>query len=255
MHFSKCIAGFRILHLPETESTNTDMLAVVEADEPEGLVILADRQRQGRGRQGRLWLTTPQSSLAFSVLFRPSSEETKYLARFSYLAGRSIINAIEQLTGEKPLLKWPNDVLMNGRKISGVLIEAVWEGCRLKGLVMGLGVNVGVGSIPTLPDLIFPASSIESECGHTVDRWALFTEILNQLSSLRREIGMDSFMEQVNSSLAFSGEVVPIRNDTGELLPFRLLKIDLDGALIVSDSEGLTQRFYSAELSSSSSSE
>lgn len=246
--------GFSIRHLAETGSTNDDILSAIEANEPESLVVVADRQLKGRGRQGRVWVTTPESSLAFSMLIKPNQAETSHLSRFSALAGLAVIEAVEQLAGVKAWLKWPNDVLINSKKICGVLTEAVWEGEALRGLAMGIGINLSPDSVPELPDLIYPASSLESESGVKVVRASMLDAILSQIKNLRAELTTDSFIERCNRLLAFKGETVLIRNNAGEMESFRLLQIDLDGALIVSDAAGVTKRIYSGELSASSSS-
>lgn len=254
MTFSQSADGYRIQHLVETNSTNDDILTAIEADEPEGLVIVADRQLNGRGRQGRIWVTTPDSSLAFSILLRPSEVESAHLSRFSALAGLAVIEAIAQLTGVPARLKWPNDVLINGKKICGILAEAVWEGSIVKGLAIGIGINIRADSVPELANLIYPISSLESESGIRVDRATVLEAILQQINSLRSELASDSFIERCNDRLAFKGQTMPIRNNTGEMESFRLLHVDIDGALIVSDAAGLTRRIYSGELSASSSS-
>lgn len=253
MIFPSSVDGFRIQHLAETNSTNDDILSAIEANEPEGLVIVADRQLKGRGRLGRVWLTTPKSSLTFSILLRPTTSESSHLSRFNALASLAVIEAIEQLTGTKAWLKWPNDVLINGKKVCGILTETLWDGQHLQGLVMGIGINLSPDSVPNLVDLIYPASSLESETGIQVDRIGLLTHILNQINILRASLTADSYIDHCNRRLAFKGQTVPIRNHTGEMVPFRLLKIDLDGTLIVSDAAGVAQRLYSAELSASSS--
>ena len=254
MSLPRSAHGFRIQHRVETNSTNDDILAAIEADEPEGLVIVADRQLKGRGRQGRVWVTTPESSLAFSILLKPNEAETSHLSRFSALAGLAVIAAIEQLIGVKAWLKWPNDVLINAKKICGILTESVWEGQQLNGLVIGIGINLSADSVPPQPNLIYPASSLESESGIKVDRASVLEAILSQIKSLRALLTTDSFIERCNNQLAFKGKTMPIRNNTGGMESFRLRQIDLDGALIVSDAAGFTQRIYSGELSAPSSS-
>ncbi len=254
MSFPQSAHGFSIRHLLETNSTNDDILQAIETNEPEGFVIVADRQLKGRGRQGRAWVTTPDSSLAFSILLNPTTAETNFLSRFSALAGLAVIAAIEQLTGARAWLKWPNDVLINGKKVCGILVEALWDGYHPKGLAIGIGINLSPDAIPNLPDLIYPASSLKTETGKQVDRSSLLEAILTQINQLRSELTTEAFIERCNASLAFKGQVVPIRTDTGEMFPFRLLKIASDGALIVTDAAGVTRGFYSAELSASSSS-
>jgi len=254
MTFPTAVDNFRITHLAETNSTNDDVWRAIDEDEPEGLVVVADQQLKGRGRQGRSWVTTPEASLAFSILIRPTPGEVHSLSRFSALGGLAVRAAIAELSGARPQLKWPNDVLINNKKICGILTEAFWEGSHLKGMIIGIGINITVASVPNLPSLIYPASSIESETARVLDRPTLLREVLTHLTALRPLLPTDAFIARCNEHLAFRGQVAPVRNNSGEMESFRLICVDSDGALLVEDVKGQRQRIYSGELSSPASS-
>ena len=144
-------------------------------DDPEGAVAVADEQTEGRGRLGRQWLAPTGTSLLVSVLLRPDVEPAR-LPELSLVAGDAVAEAIAELTGLEPQLKFPNDVLVGGRKVAGILAEAS-EGR----VVLGIGVNVSqsAGQLPAEPRT--PATSLLLETGREVDRAELLVALLDHL--------------------------------------------------------------------------
>jgi BirA family transcriptional regulator, biotin operon repressor / biotin---[acetyl-CoA-carboxylase] ligase len=141
----------------------------------EGAVALTEEQTEGRGRLGRRWLSPPGVSLLFSILLEPPVETSK-LPELSLVAGQACASAIAAVSGVTPEVKLPNDILISGRKVAGILAEA-----REGRVVLGIGVNVNVAEddLPTEVDL--PATSLLAETGHEVDRAELLVEILERL--------------------------------------------------------------------------
>jgi len=133
--------------LPETGSTNADALELAAAGAPEGLVVVADHQTAGRGRLARTWEAPPGASLLVSVLLRPDLEPADAHLAVSAMA-IAAAEAVAEVAPLHPVLKWPNDLLVmsgakyDGRKLGGILAEAVIEGDRLGAVVVGLGLNV-----------------------------------------------------------------------------------------------------------------
>jgi BirA family biotin operon repressor/biotin-[acetyl-CoA-carboxylase] ligase len=144
-------------------------------DAPEGAVAATDEQTEGRGRLGRAWLAPPASSVLASVVLRPPVPTAK-LAELSVVAGRACAQAIAELTGLEPEVKWPNDVLVGGRKVAGILAEA-----REGRVVLGVGINVKQreGELP--PRAQFPATSLRLEAEATVPRAELLAAVLDHL--------------------------------------------------------------------------
>jgi BirA family transcriptional regulator, biotin operon repressor / biotin---[acetyl-CoA-carboxylase] ligase len=138
--------GARPLFVAECGSTNDEAARLARAGAAHGTVIVADRQTGGRGRMGRVWASPPGGNLYFSCVLRPrlSIAQTPALA---LAAGIAVCDALRD-AGASAHLKWPNDVLVDGRKISGVLLEAQSQGARLEAVVVGVGVNL----CGTLPD-------------------------------------------------------------------------------------------------------
>jgi BirA family biotin operon repressor/biotin-[acetyl-CoA-carboxylase] ligase len=121
----------------ETGSTNADLLAAARAGEPEGLVLVADAQTAGRGRQGRSWKSPPGASLMFSVLLRPAGVPAASIGWLPLLAGVAVAAAVTAATPVDARLKWPNDVLASGAKLAGILAES-----RRDLVVLGVGINI-----------------------------------------------------------------------------------------------------------------
>lgn len=134
-----------VRRVAETGSTNTDLLAMARAGAPEGVVLVADHQTAGRGRLDRVWQAPPGSSLLASVLCRPAL----HLSRahlVTVAAGLAAVDAVEEVAGTRPTLKWPNDVVAETadgtRKLAGLLAESVVDGASLTAVVVGMGMNV-----------------------------------------------------------------------------------------------------------------
>ncbi len=153
------IIGRQILVFEETDSTND--LAARAGDDglPEGLAIFAESQRAGRGRLGRKWTSTPRQALLFSILLRPPAVPVARWLELTFCAALAVAETAEQLTGQPARIKWPNDVLLGGRKIAGILLEAHHR--QTPGfVVVGIGVNVRQQPADFAPELRERAGSL-----------------------------------------------------------------------------------------------
>jgi BirA family biotin operon repressor/biotin-[acetyl-CoA-carboxylase] ligase len=158
-------------YLERCESTQRELAA----DAPEGAVAVTDEQTAGRGRLGRRWLAAPGTSILFSVNLRPAVE-TPRLPELSPVAGAAVADAIRGETALEAKVKLPNDVLVGGRKVAGILAEA-----REDRVVLGVGINVNATADDLPQDVDNPATSIQVELGHPVDRAPLLATVLLQL--------------------------------------------------------------------------
>jgi len=138
---------WRLEVYPELGSTSDDCTARARAGEPAGLAILAHRQTAGRGSRGRAWVA-PSGNLNLSVLLRPATPAAQ-AGLFSLLAGLAVVEALGTYLPTPPSLKWPNDVLLGGAKLAGILIDAAPAGAALDWLVIGIGVNLAAA--PEIP--------------------------------------------------------------------------------------------------------
>lgn len=160
-----------------TGSTQDDAKAAADEGAPAFAVFLADEQTAGRGRHGRTWTAAPGSALLTSVLLRPAVQPEE-LPKIALVVGLAIAEALADRV-EGVGIKWPNDVLVRGRKVSGVLVEGVFRGGTLGSVVAGFGVNVLRAAVP--PDLSQRATSLEDEGAPDLDRTAVLTAILSRL--------------------------------------------------------------------------
>ena len=128
-------------------------------------------------------------------------------------------------------IKWPNDVLLNGRKVAGILVEAVWSGEEVDCVVIGIGMNVLKGAVPSDELLQFPATSLEESLGPEVEREQILQDILAGLIALRPHIGTDSFIASWEKALAFRGEPVQVEDGSGIPVTGKLLGLEPDGSL------------------------
>ena len=214
----------------EAGSTNDLALAWAEQGAVDGSLVLADSQTAGRGRADRRWVTQPGAALALSLVLRPSTAEVEYVPRFTALAALGLVETLAQ-RGLAAEIKWPNDVLVRGRKVAGVLVEAFWQGDQLDALIVGMGVNVTPGALPPAEELRFPATSIEAELGESVDRWVILAGILQSIFTYRTILITDAFMAAWNEKLAYKAEWITFRFANGQEKPARVLAVLPDGRL------------------------
>jgi BirA family transcriptional regulator, biotin operon repressor / biotin---[acetyl-CoA-carboxylase] ligase len=144
-------------------------------DDPEGAVAVAEEQSEGRGRLGRSWQAPARTSVLVSVLLRPAVESPR-LPELSLIAGGAVAEAIAAVTGLEPAIKFPNDVLIGGRKVAGILAESS-DGR----VVLGIGVNVNQAEEQLPSDAQTEPTSLRLELGEPIDRRALLAEILFRL--------------------------------------------------------------------------
>ena len=227
-----------IRYLEVTASTNMDALDWSANGALDSSLVIADQQTAGRGRLGRNWVTHPNSALAFTLIFRPSMEERQNLALFSPLGALAVCHAIQQFCNIPAQVKWPNDVLIHRKKICGVLAESDWQEGVLQVLVLGIGINVSPASIPSSSNLLFPATSLESDYGQTVDREQLLLNVLTNLFNLRLKLCSEEFFHSWESNLAFRGEVVTLESANEKAVTGTLKGIKKNGELLLALESG-----------------
>jgi BirA family biotin operon repressor/biotin-[acetyl-CoA-carboxylase] ligase len=230
-------------------STNNEALAWATADAKDLSLVIADEQTAGRGRLDRKWFTPKGTALAFSLILRPTAEEKPYLTRTVGLAALAVADAL-RTRGLVAQIKWPNDVLLNGHKVAGILVESVWSGEEVDYIVIGIGVNVLKGSLPPADLLQFPATSLEDALGREVERERVLQDILAGIIALRPHLDTDSFIASWEKALAFRGEPVQAEQGDGVLVTGRLLGLESDGSLRISNEDGksITVRFGDVRL-------
>jgi BirA family transcriptional regulator, biotin operon repressor / biotin---[acetyl-CoA-carboxylase] ligase len=238
---STCLNGLPLgkwRYFDSVGSTNDLALQWIETGAPDLGLFVADQQTQGRGRLGRRWVTNPGAALAFSLVIRPSAREVSQLWAFSALGALSVQQALRQACRLDAQIKWPNDILLKRRKVSGILVEASWLGSNLEALVIGIGINISQAAVPLAEDLLFPATSIEAELNRAVNRWEILRAVIQSLLEWRPLLGSESFRQAWEDNLAFRGEWVTLSGGSGPSISGQLQGIGANGHLQLRDQEG-----------------
>ncbi len=223
-----------IIHFEEIDSTN-NYLKENCSSLAHGTIVTADRQTAGRGRFNRRWISQ-DGGLYFSVLIKP--QQTDSWPNFTQLMGLSLCRAIEKLF-PNTYLKWPNDVLADGKKLCGILSEGVLSGGRLEGMVIGTGVNVGQKA---MPDVGQPATSLYM-LGVRVDKSALMQDIMNYFWQDYPAVethGFAAICEPYKKRFPFIGKQISVKN--GEKpLSGTVQDVSSRGTLFLATADGPTE--------------
>ena len=244
------VAGrFDVDALDACDSTSSELLRRAEAGAPAGTVIVADVQTAGRGRRGRQWLSSPDCSLTFSVLWRFPGSMAR-LGGLSLAVGLALVRALENLGGRGIGLKWPNDLLLataeGQAKVAGVLVELASDrrGCQA---VIGIGLNLNrpSGELPQ------PAAGLEQAGLAGMDRHRLLAAVLRELAEVLdqfAEAGFAALRGQWQQRHVWQGQRVLILGEGDSPLAGTCLGVDEDGALLLDTAAGV-QRIYSGDVS------
>lgn len=218
-----------IVSKPQVDSTNELAKRLAARRVPEGTLVIAEEQRAGKGRRGRRWLAPPGTSLLMSYIFYPRLEPRE-ATRLTMAASWAAAEAIEQVTGLEVRLKWPNDILVQGKKAGGVLTETGITGERLDYAVVGIGLNVNF-RMADLPELADTATSLMESLGGSVSR----LELLWAFSShLEEAYGSEGDFSGIQSKWAARLETLgkPVQIDVGDRKINGLAEaVDENGAL------------------------
>jgi BirA family biotin operon repressor/biotin-[acetyl-CoA-carboxylase] ligase len=181
------------------------------------------------------------------LILRPTNLERTHPSRTTGLLALSLTESLFQ-HGLAAQIKWPNDVLLGGRKTAGILVESSWMGEKLDALILGLGVNVLEVSIPPADQLLFPATCIEAELGKPTDRVELLKEILTKVLDWRPNLGTEAFLEAWEGNLAFRDEQVQVEGRGEEPITGLLLGLDSDGGLRLLTEHGKSMTVHFGEV-------
>ena len=226
-------------------STQDIALAWLQENAESGAVVIADEQFAGRGREGRTWNTPPGVALALSVILYPTIES---LPQVTMLGAVAIAELLEGIGASDVSIKWPNDVRLNGRKVSGVLPETVWQGNRLLGVALGMGVNVRNDFIGTL--LEETAISVELALGQWFDRMGLIVALLARIDHWTTLLGTAELFEAWKVRLETLGQVVAVTSAAGTVSGIAE-SVDEHGALFIREGDGGLQRVIVGDALSS----
>jgi len=250
-HLTGEILG-RELHWAETvDSTNTWARRLARAGAGEGTVVLAEGQTAGRGRLGRGWFSPPGVNVYMSVVLRPSVPPAR-APQLTLVAGSAVAATIAATVGGlRPALKWPNDVLLSGRKVAGLLTEMDSEADRVAFVVLGIGVNLNASADDLRRGVGATATSILAATGCSVARAAFVGRLLGELEGRYRRYladGFEALREEWESYSCVTGREITVAGPDGERRG-RAVGVDAEGALMLREPGGGVVRVLAGDVS------
>lgn len=244
-------AGRNILYYNVTDSTNMRIKQAGDGGAPQGTLAVSDQQTEGRGRRGRVWQSPAGSSIYMSILLRPEIAPNK-APMLTLVTALSVAEGIRQCIGSSRniQIKWPNDIVMNGKKLAGILTEMSTQIDYINHVTVGVGINVNMTDFP--PEIAQTATSLRIECGHTVKRAPVIAAVMERLEAnyetfLKTE-DLSGLMDRYSALLVNCDRDVRI---VGEKETYRAHAIGIDrtGELIVRREGGNVEKINAGEVS------
>jgi BirA family transcriptional regulator, biotin operon repressor / biotin---[acetyl-CoA-carboxylase] ligase len=240
----------QVIHYEESvDSTQKIAHRLANSDAPEGVVVIAEEQVLGRGRMERNWHSPKYTGIWMSMILRPKIPIAK-APQLTLITAVAVVQAIEELTELSPQIKWPNDILIEGKKVTGILTELQAEADRIFSLIIGIGMNVNQAKADFPEELKSIATSLAIEKGEKVSRAALIRSVLTNIERLYL-LYLDKGFTPIKimwESYAISiGKNIIARTLTGSIHG-RAIGITDDGVLMIEDSSGKTHHVYSADI-------
>lgn len=241
--------GQHIEYRQKVDSTQSVARELADGGAPEGFIVVADQQESGRGRLGRNWYSPSGAGIWMSMILRPNLE-LAMSPQITLLSAVAIIRAIRKVVDVDAMIKWPNDILINNKKVCGILSEMNAEWDRVSYIIVGIGVNVNTQKDDFPEELQEKATSLALEFGHPISRAELVREIcmrFEELYDLYLEHGFAPIKHLWESYAAFIGKKITVHamDETSEGI---FLGIDENGVLLLQTSDGIIKKIYSADL-------
>jgi len=237
-------AGQKIVYFAETDSTNRRARLLAQEGAPHGTLVLADSQSAGRGRRGRNWISPAGEGIFMSLLLRPNVHPSQ-VAKLSLLTALSAANAIMRETGLDARIKWPNDIVVSGRKVCGMLLEMTADENTVYDVVAGVGINVHQKEFDS--EIMHTASSLELLTGKTLSCAALIRSFLEEFEHAM-ELPDDEMMAQYVARSATLGQRVQVISLAGTFTG-EAKAVTESGSLLVCDEEGMLREVLAADVS------
>ncbi|MDP2363585.1 MAG: biotin--[acetyl-CoA-carboxylase] ligase [Ignavibacteria bacterium] len=240
--------GRTFVYAEELSSTNTYLVDKENGFNTNGTVVLAEKQTKGKGRKDRVWYSAPDSNLTFSILLTKDKLLFSNTNMINFAASLAVALSIENLFQIKTELKWPNDVLLDHKKTSGILIESSSQGNKIERLVVGIGINVNQNSFQGTFN--YPPTSIKNELGRNVEREKLLAEVLNNFELLLEKVkhNKNEIIGDWKSKCQMIGERISIMEN--EIEKFGIFHdLDEDGFLLLKTKDGI-EKIHFGDVSS-----
>ena len=235
-------------HFETIDSTNLKVKELAAADALHGTLVTADAQQAGIGRRGRSWSSEKEAGIYMSMLLRPELEANK-ASMLTLVAALAVESAIAETLRCQPMIKWPNDLVLNKKKICGILTEMTLKGAEIDYVVIGIGINVNNKAFPE--EIVQTASSLSIELGGEIDRELLITEVWKQFAVYYEQFmqtkDLSLLKQQYENALINKEEKVKVLDPLGEYTGIAK-GITNTGELIV-DAEGELMHVSGGEVS------
>lgn len=241
--------GRKIKHFEQIESTNQFAKSIAN-QEPEGYVVLAEEQTKGKGRLGREWVSPKGSGIWMSIILKPNLNPMA-ASRLTFLAALSLVQAIRSETDLTVNIKWPNDIVWEGKKLAGVLTEMSAELDKINYVVLGTGINVNINEEEFDENLSKTATSLKTIMGKEISRKNLMIRVLEALEENYLKLLEGNFSKIIQEVKQYSttlGSWVKVKNFNSELQGF-VEDIDDEGALVLRLENGEVKRIISGDVS------
>ncbi|MBF0127005.1 MAG: biotin--[acetyl-CoA-carboxylase] ligase [Magnetococcales bacterium] len=234
---------------PIMDSTNREAMTLAHGGAPQGTVIVADQQTNGRGRHGRTWASPPGVNLYFSMILRPAMPAC-HAPRLTLLAGLALVESVVAAGVEAARIKWPNDILVHGRKLAGILTEMASDGDRVRFVTVGVGVNVNGSAARLPPEVAARAITLEEI---TRKRWARelfladFLRIFAKWYIRYLQEGFAPVRQGWLGHARMEGRRMRIQLPAG-VVTGSALGLDEEGFLLVEQEDGVVSRVMAGEV-------
>ena len=242
------IIGSEIVYFAETDSTNHRAALLAEGGAKDGTVIVAEAQSAGKGRLGRSWTSPAGVNLYLSIILRPAIAP-RAAPLLTFLSSLATARTIELETGLRPTVKWPNDVLLGGCKVAGLLNEMNAETERVNYVILGIGVNLNMTQEQFPEDLRYPATSLALALQHPVDRLRFCRCLLSEIDSLYREYpaGQDAILAGWLAYFDLLDRKVTVEEPSRSIVG-TVTGIAADGALLLALENGSHERILAGDV-------
>lgn len=241
--------GNDIYYFKTIDSTNNYGKKLALDGALEGTIVLSDEQTGGRGRLGRAWVSPPGTSISMSIILRPTIYPNE-AAKITEITAAAVANAISRVTKLKTGIKWPNDIIINSKKVCGILTEMSAEINSINYVIVGMGINVNINEFPD--EINNVATSLKKELNMEISRKELVINIVNEFEKLYYDFintgDLSKTVEICKEKSVILGKMIKIIN-RNEIIIAKAIDIDENGELIIKKDDGEIINIISGEIS------
>jgi BirA family biotin operon repressor/biotin-[acetyl-CoA-carboxylase] ligase len=241
--------GTRFHYFEEIDSTNSHVRRLAETGAPEGEVVIAERQFEGRGRLGRSWESPPYCNLYFSLLLRPALAPV-HAPQITLMAAVALADTVAAFVVEPPVIKWPNDILLQGKKVAGILTESSCDAKHIEFVILGIGVNLNFPRARMPETIRDRATSLMEVGGKSFSRENFLRRLIQDLDrcyGILEDLGFDAIAPRWEAYFALRGRRVRVEMVDG-VISGTATGIDGDGALLLEAEDGVIRRVLAGDV-------